>query len=464
MIVSPEDFEKLELDLSCFELEINEVPVWERVRFRVYKELRQKTGAGQAHTSNETNVRTDFHRIALWAKNWISKNPFFSKKHQYMFFGHPRRKLENDGYWWDIYCDPIHSETDLDYVHFEMPHLLSHHTPAKTNNLRYLDAIKYTGGIQRKLGLGNPSIGTDAKNYIAEIESEIVDRFGVEADVKERVRRKLHVRNTTIGLYKRLLDRVNPDVVILVVSYGKETLIEACKQKEIPVVELQHGVIYDHHFGYSFPEGIQKETFPDYLLTFGAFWNENARFPLPDDRVIPVGYPYLEQRVDAYSDVERKEQIIFISQGTIGEELSKFALDVHNDPRITHNIVYKLHPGEYDRWQDEYPWLVDSGIAVVDRSIPSLYKLFSSSTAQVGVESTAVYEGLCFNLETYIYNCSESKIFDSLISNGTAEYISTTEDLISLLGLEDRSSFNQNQYFRQGSINNIVELIESIVD
>jgi len=463
MVVSPEDFEKLELDLSCFELEINGVPIWERVRFGVYRELRQKTGAGQAHTRNEEGIRTYFNGVMQWGKNWIYKNPFLSGEHQYMFVGHPRRKLEDDGYWWDVYCDPIHDETDLDYIHFETPHLMSHHTPAKTEHLRYLDAITYTGTIQRKLGLRTPSIGTDASDHIAEIESEIVDRFGVRADVEGKIRTKLHVRNTTLGLYKRLLDRVNPDVVILVVSYGKETFIEACKQKEIPVVELQHGVIYDHHFGYSFPHGIQKETFPDYLLTFGAFWNENARFPLPDDRLIPVGYPYLNQSVDQYDDVTKHDQLLFISQGTIGEQLSKFAMEVSTHSNLECDIVYKLHPGEYDRWRDEYPWLLGADFKIVDSSDRQLYALFAESTAQIGVSSTAVYEGLAFGLETFVYDCHGSSVLQPLVDDGSASKVASVDQLVSLLG-SGKVSFNHNYYFELESIERICRVIKHISD
>ena len=55
-----------------------------------------------------------------------------------------------------------------------------------------------------------------------------------------------------------------------------------------------------------------------------------------------------------------KDQFFFISQGTIGHELSRFVLDVHEDDRIDHGVVYKLHSGEYDRSEEKYPWLAES--------------------------------------------------------------------------------------------------------
>jgi hypothetical protein len=395
-------------------------------------------------------------------KNAVHRNPYFAGEHDFLFFGHQRRKLEEDGYWWDIYCDPIHEQSQLDYVHLEMPHLLSHHSPAKTENLRYLELIEYGGKLQRKFGLRPPSLPNDVVSRLREAEAEIRRRFDVEVDIVSEARDALHVRNTTLPLYERLLDRVDPEVVVLVVSYGKDTLVEACKRKGVPVVELQHGVIYDHHFGYSYPEGETKTTFPDYLLTFGEFWNENARFPIPDDRVIPVGYPYLEERLDFYDDVERSEQLLFISQGTIGRELSQFALEVHEDDRIEHGVVYKLHPGEYDRWEEEYPWLAESDMRVIDESEPPLYQLFAESSAQIGVGSTAVYEGLCFDLETFVFEADGADVLRPLVEIEVASDIKNVDDLVEGLVSDATNRFDREVFFESDAVQNVVDELKQI--
>lgn len=140
--------------------------------------------------------------------------------------------------------------------------------------------------------------------------------------------------------------------------------------------------------------------------------------------------------------------MLFISQGTIGEQLSKFAIEVQQAPEIDHDIVYKLHPDEYDRWEDEYPWLVDSGFKVIDSSEPPLYELFAESSAQVGVGSTAVYEGLAFGLETFVYECSGSKVLQPLVEEGSTKSISTAEDFAASLS-EGGIYFDQDYYFKR---------------
>lgn len=463
MISDRETFETIETELDLFSLTVDDIPIWERVRFNVFREITRQRGHGQAHTRIDSDLSDHLRGIGLWLRNAIYRNPYFAGEHDVLFFGHNRRKLEADGYWWDIYCDPVHEEGDLDYVHFESPRRLTHKTPAKTENLRYLELLDFTGTLQRKLGLRKPDIPEVVVDRLKEAEAAIKKELDADVDLVSKVRKKLHVRKTTLPLYELLLEWTDPELVVVVVAYGRETLIEACKRKGIPVVELQHGVIYDYHYGYSFPKGETKYAFPDYLLTFGDFWNENVRFPIPDDNVIPVGYPYLEDRLNAYDDVERSEQLLFISQGTIGAELSRFALEVHNDDRVNHEIVYKLHPGEYDRWEDEYPWLAKSDVRVVDESTPPLYRLFAESTAQVGVGSTALYEGLCFDLETFVFDTDGSYVLRPLVEDGTAATISTADEMVREMNRGRRRHFDRERFFKPDATENIPRELDTIL-
>jgi rRNA-processing protein FCF1 len=448
-------FKQLEKDLNLFSLTGDQIPVWERIRFSVTIDIKQQGGQGQAHTDNEDGWRTNLRGLGLLLKNVLYRNPYLAGKHDVLFFGHQRRKLQDDGYWWDLYCDPIHEQSDLDYVHMEAPYLMSHSRPAKTENLRYLELIEYGGKLQQELGIRSPSIPDHVVSRLKEAESEIDRRFDAEVNLVSLARDSLHERNTTLPLYDQLIDRIGPSVAVVVVSYDKETFIEACKRNDVPVVELQHGVIYDEHYGYSYPIGETKETFPDYLFTFGEFWNEGINYPIPDSYVIPVGYPYLEQRLDRYRDVESGDQLLFISQGTIGHELSQFALAVEEDSRIDYDIVYKLHPGEYDRWRNEYPWLTDTDIRVVDSPEPPLYELFAQSNAQIGVGSTAVYEGLCFDLTTLIFDTHGTTPLQPLVDSEVAISVQDVDDVVQVLSLRVKAGFDRERFFRSDSVHNI---------
>jgi hypothetical protein len=455
------DFESFELDHSLFDIRIDGVPVWERLRFRVFEQIQQQNGKGAAHTDDSPAWQQYAKGAKLFCSNLVRNNPYLADESDVLYLGTRRRKQREDGYWWDIYCDPIHEACDYDYVHFEEPYFLTHRRPARTANLRYLDLITVAGELQQLVGLNEPTIPAAERQQLEAAQEAITEQFDADVDLVSMAHTELYDRRTTLPLYRRLIDRVDPELVVVIASYGRETFIEACKQQGVPVAELQHGVIYDHHFGYSFSGTRTKETFPDYLLTFGEFWTDAAAYPIPEERVIPVGYPYLEQSVDKYDDVEPRDQLLFISQGTIGERLSKFAMEVEQYPEIDYNIVYKLHPGEYNRWKTEYPWLTNTDITVIDSSEPPLYELFAESSVQVGVGSTAVYEGLSFGLETYVFDCEGATVLQPLVDEGSAKLISTTDELANSLGHRE-FKFDTEYYFESRATQTMCKVLSQL--
>lgn len=455
-------FEDFELENSLFDIWIDGIPLWERMRFPVYRAIESQTGTGQAHAGINTGIRGYLKGLSLFLRNFVSRNPYLSGKTDLLYFGHPRRKKTANGYWTDIYCDPIHESSNFDYVHLEKDYHQSHKQPPQTENLRYLDIISYGSKIQQKMGINCPDIPSNKEKVLEEVQKIIHKEFEAHINLLELAYTQLHIRRTKLWMYRRLLDRIDPEIVIVVVSYGDETLIEACKEHGTPVVEFQHGVIYPSHFGYSYEGPRTKKMFPDYLFTFGDFWKESVEFPIPDEQVISVGYPYLERSIRRYEESQPDEQIIFISQGTVGEQLSKFALEVDRDPRITYDVVYKLHPGEYDRWKDEYPWLVEANFEVIDDSDRQLYQLFAESSIQIGVGSTAVYEGLCFDLKTYVYDCPGAGTLQPLLDQGAADLVSSTDQLAALLG-QGVNDFDRDFFFAPNAIEQVCKNINQII-
>lgn len=458
-----EDFLDLEIEHDLFMIRPEGVPVWERIREAILREvLKELNLYAQAHESIDVNWKSYLKATSLWLKNGLSDNPFFEHECDILFHGHSRRKLLEDGYWWDIYCDPIHNVLNLDSLHVESPRNFNHKQPAKTDNLQYLDFLKYTAAFNRKLGTNEASLDTITKKKITQFENGLKKVFDIEVDVKSLVKYDLNKYLSEKPLYDLFLSRVNPKVAIVVPGYGgTETFLKSCAEANITTIELQHGQISSSHLGYSYPSPRTKEYFPDYLFTWGEFWSEGVEFPVPEHRVVPIGYPYLSKRRNKHSHVESEEMVLFISQGTIGEYLSKFAVEVSEDERIDHEVVYKLHPGEYNRWQKAYPWLIDANIRIIDSSTPPLYELFARAEVQIGVGSTAIYEGLAFDLDTFIYEAPGRESLQPLIDDAVANAISTVDELIPALQT-DYNSFEIERFFRSDPISNFKRELDRI--
>lgn len=461
MSIDYRQLEAFELEHSLFDLRVDDVPLWERIRFRVFREVEAQNGVGQAHTSVGDNWQDYLRGAGLFAKNLFRKNPYMSNNHDFVYVGHQRRVKRSDGFWWDIYCDPLHVACDQDYIQLERPYLLGHRQPARTRNLRYLEIIDFSGTLLKLLGINIPSIPRSVRRKLQEASDALRTRFQADVDLVSMAKEMLRIRKITLPLYKRLLDRIDPALAVVVVSYGWDTFVEACQTSDIPVVELQHGIIHEHTWGYSYPGPRTKEAFPDYYLAFGDYWKNAVEFPIPDDHVIPVGYPYLENTKSQYGAIDTKQQLLFISQGTIGEPLSKFATNLAAHPDFDYDIVYKLHPGEYDRWRDDYPWLLEADFEIVDQPHRDLYELFAESSAQIGVGSTAVYEGLAFGLETYVYDVSGAEALQPLIEEGAATRISSVEDLTDSIG-RSNTSFNQDYYFTPNATSKVCAVLEAL--
>lgn len=456
-------FRDLEENLSLFEFELRGVPVWEWVRFEVQRTILTE---GEILSKNPSaqggSLRTYLRGGRLWARNALVRNPFLSPRAERLYWGHQRRKRLDDGFWWDIYCDPIHQQEVARYVHLESPHNMDHLEPPKTDGLRYMDFIQYTGAIAAILPYVGVSLTDEERREVEGIEATFEDTFDLELDLASRIEGHLSRRKYKRPLYRRLLSRIDPDVVIVVVSYGKETFVEVCKEEGVPVVELQHGGFGPNNPGYAFPGNRTKRTFPDYLFTFGEFWRDSVELPIPRDNVIPVGYPFLEMQKEKYTPDGSSDSILFISQWAIGEELTKFAAEYARAHDAT-DVIVKLHPGEYDEWRCLYPWLVEAPLDVIDSDRPPLYELLASAAVQVGVYSTVIYEGLNFGLDTYLLDLPGVTRMNHLVEQGGATVVSSTDELFNALCDGPNSSESEiDYYFEPQAVENVEQALEGI--
>lgn len=460
-----EKFSQLEEDLDLFNQKIDNVYFWERVRFPVYMHLMESTNiTGQPHTRLERTPANIGRRSLLALKNIFYKNPYCVPQAELLFLGSPRRKLLDDGKWWDIYCDPIIEFLDNTYVYLETDYLNRHFTPAKTLNIWYLDFPLFLAAVKQELGISTVSLKKQDVLLLQEIENQLEQRFGVRVDLQRQVIRNLCLRKSTLPVYRRILEKVNPKLVILVESCGKETFIEACKEAHIPVVELQHGVTGKYNPCHSFPgPGQLKRTYPDYLFLFGDFWKEDIQYPIGLDRIYSVGYPYLEREASKYLGVEKQDQLLFISQGTVGEKLSHFAVELSKRKNFSFTIVYKLHPGEYARWRSAYPWLLGTNIKVIDSDDIPLYQLFAESKIQVGLNSTAIYEGLYFNLKTILLNLPGVEYMDRLIEQQIAHLVSSVNEIVEIIQQQRFTKIDTSYFFKPNARHNVHKILDELL-
>lgn len=465
-----DDFFAFERRDHVWDVEIDGVCVWRWIRKNVNNRLLE----GQFDRESPGNhgsvpTRTLICAGLGWLRSLLFHNPFFVGDSDVVFLGRERRMRLQDGYWWDIHTDPIHQRFDHPSTHLELP--LSHHgtrhrRPAKTPRVHYLETIEYAGTLQRRLGVNEFELSADEKSRLTEIEDELRSWFGVDVDVVSRVERQLNVRKTTKWLYRRLLQRLDPTLAIIVRGPAEEVFVETCKELDITTVGIQHGIIDKYHIGYSFPGGLDKHEFPDHFLFWGEYWKDAVDLPIPDSKTYCVGFPFIEQQSSALVTPPTREKVLFLPSPQYGTELAQLAIAVSEMIDTTIEVVFKVHPSKVDEWERHYPFLQDSPVTVADGSEKSLYQHQSEAWAQVGVKSTAIYEGLYFGLETYLYDLGEVFRLRPLVDEGYATLVRTPSALAERLQ-EDRggpTDYDTKYFFRGDANRRVPATLEELAD
>ncbi|MCR5226280.1 MAG: hypothetical protein K6E27_03595 [Eubacterium sp.] len=265
--------------------------------------------------------------------------------------------------------------------------------------------------------------------------------------------------------FKKFLKKTSPKILVEVVggSFDSEIFNELSQELGIETIELQHGT---GTIKIGFPQDKKIKQFPKWFFTFGDFWTENCRLPIPADHVCSMGFPYHDIQMSEYPVESWKHDfnsIIFLSSPKYGKEMSELAVSLKKDlPEL--RIIFKLHPKECNNWRENYTLLASSDIEVIDNVKTPLYQLFTECSMQVGVESTAIYEGLSCALDTYIWDIPRAFTMKALLDSGHAKRFKTADDLKAIIHSRDADAdmINTDTFWKHNALENIVSGIKEI--
>jgi len=449
----------LEEKYDLNQMKIQGVYAWQRIRIYVYYEISRKIGVFGSPQQAKVSLIDKIISFLPFIKNSLFSNPLKGNYHKdILIFDHPR-KVKHNGEFKDIYSNFLIDDlsSSCTYEVIETPYLNKHFTK-KEDYIKYNDNILLGSYFYKKRTKIHWE--KDEREKIAIIQREVNSNFGIEIDFNNIIKNHILDFKYQYKMYDRLFKKRTPRYVFVVVAYENQAMIAAAHDNDIEVIELQHGTISNYHLGYHFPNEKDKNNikyFPSKVLSFGKYWGEVANYPIDSDNIVPIGFPYLEENISSYLNNEKnKNQILFISQGVIGKYLSKFAYEVAKkleDSKENYEIIYKLHPGEYSSWQENYACLKKCGklanFHIIDNSDVSLYELFSKSEFQVGVFSTAIYEGLLFNCKTFILDLPGSEYMDTLIERNYVKKIVTAQEFIDSIANFQINSYDKDFFFKK---------------
>lgn len=265
------------------------------------------------------------------------------------------------------------------------------------------------------------------------ISKEISERFLISIDVASLA--KLHVLNFKYKYkyYNKMFNILKPKKIILICSYGNESLIAAAHSNDVIVAELQHGTISKHHLGYNFPSSQRVRYLPNILFLYGDYWRKEINMKLKSNNIAVIGNKYLRTQIEKFARIKvEKNSVVFLSQWTITDQLSEVAINFA-EKNSDFKVIFKLHPREFSNWKENYPNLRKaaslSNFEVLDNSDIELHYLLSSCEYQVGVYSTAIYEGIALGCKTILISLPGIEYMENLINEN---YVKIANDDITL--------------------------------
>lgn len=470
-------FIEFEYKNKLFEQKIQRIKYWHYIRLYICLEeiLMGIEGVGRTQTvSQECNWVKKIISIFRKIPNYVFRNPLWNIKKQDIICLNTNNRVKCGEYYDCIYTDELIDNLPYSYYVYEQANRYISKKPIRTKNLKNFDYIDFKQSIKvRFYKLFNLyKINSEEMLQIKDLIIKIKDEFLIEVDIHRmlgRIQNIIWSHKAYSKCYSKILDKVKPKIIIEVSSYefNRYLINELAKERGIMTIELQHGTMGKNALEYNFYTEYNLSTFPDKMFLFGEYWKRNTRLPIDKNNILVTGFPYFEKYSGQISKGPKpeKENILFISQGPIGKELSKLAVELNQ--LIDHNtyqIIYKLHPGEYSYWEREYPWLKNSSIEVVSNNDRNIYYYLQMARYLVAVYSMTVFEALAFRVKIFIYDSYGKEFTEDLYKSGYAQLIQSAGEILKNL-FYNEVDYNKlkHEFWESNSLRNIKENTEKFI-
>jgi len=461
--------------------------IWNLLRILIYFYLQKKTEG--------TKKKKNFFLKKMVYILWESIKPLRLPRKQVEFCGfsgtESRKLLGN--FFYDIYMDPLYDILGGDYYVFEWTTPLGY----RKNYTKNIYSKNYVP-IHIPL-VSKPSLRLvlyklikksfcclKSDNCLGEIIAFVCRRTAIsEKEFSKYIYDSLEIFFIMKDFFYHILKKMCPKAIFLRCGYGRfhMALAQACRELNIPCIELQHGIITKNHVGYvKKTYSKNRDCLPEYILTYGNFFTDIIKkgtlFKL--DRIITVGFPYLNEVINSKKRLNKKFQsyisnfsinLFITSQWTVKNKIKKFVIDLSNEIDNSGKnicIVFKPHP----RDTEDYSSLASyNNIFVVDK-FEDPYEIFKVVHIHSTAYSTCGIEALSFGVPNIFINIEEfSKEMFHLIDNKSSfivasakEYLDKLDSIISNYSVIKNNAIKKSiEYFKPGALNNIETFLNKIL-
>lgn len=430
----------LEREFNLLDLDVHGVKVWQYTRMEIYYHLAELSGVFIEAHPVKRSARNLLARLPQLLKELVVDSPLWLafRKVDEVVIEHPRSAVF-DGERVDIYTHTYREAARR-----------SGKTVVSLNRLDPGAAVKSADRNRYSLAclplalvgwrrLKPYGLSAEALACINDVSARLSSALGCEVALAPILARAIGKFKFNAGFYRLLFKAIKPEKVTVVIGYACGDAIYAAKQLGIQTAEIQHGTFSAYHLGYSYPgREAEVELFPAKVLTWGAYWSLLAQMPIERQQLSVIGFDFFKKKLASLPVVQKSSKnMVVISQGALGDKIAE-CINAFCRELDGYTIYYKLHPSEFARWR-EYPFLEElsrTGQIEIVTDQYDLYTLLNQAAIQVGVFSTALYEGLALGCKTILLDLPGVEYMTGLVDAELASLARDKESFTVALGAE----------------------------
>lgn len=455
-----------ESDGCVFSVELQGFPVWWFVRFRVHEVLARKLlqeadGPGHSWSSAMNldsmlttigRMTTGHHRMStsrtsnpimfFCGSNGFGSTPSTSDvSGSHRLFGEIYGRLPDDK-----------------RVFIEKPtdRMSDRHTLKQNSEAVFWDWALALCALRQGLAMPPKVEGVaQFKRALAGVRSFPVDKRLFESVVLDEL--GLRSRKITIQLEaaRTILDRFQPALVFETASYDSASVAVNCiaQSSGVPVVEMQHGVLYPDHPGYSAcapPRVDIVRPIPDKIFVYGEWFRDSLELSsqfYTGDVVEVVGSPRLSNYKNAVL-LRGRARIREMTRSRLGVGPESILVTATTQPIVSTGIAQfleqvvrlmptscylcvKIHPGEMSHVRATYGRLSEHPrVRIITDEHSDLYDLLVASDIHTSVCSTVVLEAMALGTPNILIDMDSPLSMADLVDPSTRQVVASPESFV----------------------------------
>lgn len=460
-------FSQFELEYGMFHKRIAGVRFWQYIRDSIY-DLHLRAIYGFFDGSGLQQIRGVEEKIVYNLWDYIKENSIFNQmfmgRRDVLIFASARKVVDDNYRYRDVYTDVI--DKKLKQSHYLLD---STRLPQTSPNLIYIKQEQF----KKVKGIKDETVSINRDEFESKVIRPIENYYDIQFNNNHRrqilmmLQERLEKRKGLAKYYTYILEKSRPKAILIVgVNFAMAVLCAVAKKKNIPVIVLQHGEITTTEPTYNTQKAISISAYPDYFFVFSELEKNRGKFLIPSSRVIPVGYPELDEYIKNAKHKEskkEKKEILIIS--CVDEKLLKFTNELAKRIDGTrYRIIYKLHPVEYGNWKGAYgQYLLHPNIEVAGEKNKVIYDYFMDAEWVIGMQSTCLYEATAFHVKIAIIDSSFKEDYEEFFEMGRASLINDVEDFLAIIDKKSINSKASAAWFENNSMEKVQRAIDEII-